>query len=521
LNKFRQHPILFLLVINLIIGLMTFRSYGLAWDEPLFYNYADALPYAYSPHEWFSGDFQLERAFGASATDHANRGPAYILLARPFVLLVEFFGTDNASAWHLVNFLTFQLGIYLFYRFTVRFVNPKAALATTALFASQPLLWGHAFINPKDIPFPVFFLGAIVFGFEMADRMDDGRRTTDGGTGKPRFKYTNLLPAAFFLGIATSIRVLGPLAAILTVLYAIIRKIKLSVFFKSIWLYAVLSIVVMFATWPYLWLDPLGKFIEVFVFMSDNPTTLNVLFAGNNYQADQVPLRYLPLLLGWTLTEPVWVLFAIGLVIAFWKSDNQRRFVLALILLWFLIPLAYVLLRRPSLYDGYRHFLFILPPIFVFAGFAFEKLFDLLKKDWLRLGSVAILLLFGIIPAVQLHPYQYAYYNSFAGGVGGAFRNYETEYWLTCYREAVLKFNEEAPAGAQLFVRREPYIAAYYADENITIRNFRTEQSEMQTGDFYLANSRSNEDLRFLRNEPNFIEISRMGATFCIIKQVP
>jgi hypothetical protein len=517
LKKFHLHPILILLVINLIIGLMTFRSYGLAWDEPLFYNYADALPYAYSPREWFSGNFQLERAFGASATDHANRGPAYILLMRPLVSLIELPGVDNASAWHLINFLTFQLGVYLLYRFMIRWADQKAALATTALFAFQPLLWGHAFINPKDIPFLVFFLGSVVFGFELVDEMDGGRRTADDG----KFKYRTLLLASFFLGIATSIRVLGPLAAILTVLYAFTQKIKIATLLKSIWLYAALSIAIMFITWPYLWLDPIRKFIEVFIFMSDNPTELNVLFAGAHYTAGSVPRRYLPQLLLWTLTEPVWILFAVGLVAAFWKSDNQRRLVLALILLWFIIPFAYVLLRRPSLYDGYRHFLFILPPIFVFTGFAFEKLFDLLNKDWLRLASVAVLLLFGIFPAIQLHPYQYAYYNSFAGGVGGVFRNYETEYWLTCYREAVLQFNEKAPAGTQLFVRREPYIAAYYADADIIIRNFRTEQNEMQSGDFYLASSRSNEDLRFLRNEPNLIEISRMGATFCVIKQVP
>lgn len=521
MNKLRQHPILLLLVINLIIGLMTFRSYGLAWDEPLFYNYADALPYAYSPREWFSGDFQLERAFGASATDHANRGPAYILLARPLVSLIELLGADNASAWHLVNFLTFQLGVYLFHRFMIRWVNQKAALAATALFAFQPLLWGHAFINPKDIPFLVFFLGSVVFGFEMVDEIDGRRWTADSENSKHRFKYASLFLAAFFLGIATSIRVLGPLAAILTVLYALIRKTKVPVLFKSIWLYAVLSITVMFLTWPYLWLSPINKFIEVFVFMSDNPTTLNVLFAGNQYRADEIPRRYLPQLLLWTLTEPVWLLFIFGSISAFWKSNNRQRLTLGLVMLWFLIPLAYVLLRRPSLYDGYRHFLFILPPIFVFAGFAIEKIFEWIKTAWKRLAIASLLLIFGIIPAVQLHPYQYAYYNSFAGGVGGAFRSYETEYWLTCYREAVLQFNEEAPAGAQLFVRREPYIAAYYASDDVTIRDFRREQNEMQSGDFYLVNTRSNEDLRFLRNEPNFIKVSRMGAAFCIIKQVP
>lgn len=512
---------------------MTFRSYGLAWDEPLFYNYADSLPYAYSPREWLSGNFQLERAFGASASDHANRGPAYLLLARPLVLLTELLGADTASAWHWVNFLAFQLGVYLFYRFLTRWVSPPAALAATALFAYQPLLWGHAFINPKDIPFLVFFLGAIVFGFEMADEIDGRWRTAEGEKSKHGFNVTILFLAAFFLGIATSIRVLGPLAGIIVLMYFATKTVACGANrgtgrlrpalqnLTPIWLYAILSAAIMFAAWPYLWLDPIGKFIEVFVFMSDNPTTLNVLFAGSQYRADEIPRRYLPQLLLWTLTEPVWMLFIFGTITAFWKSNNRQRLALGLVMLWFLIPLAYVLLRRPSLYDGYRHFLFILPPIFVFAGFAIEKIFTWLQKNGLRFAFALSVLCFGIAPAVQLHPYQYAYYNSFAGGVSGVFRRYETEYWLTCYREAVLQFNEMAPAGARLFVRREPYIAAYYASPQIVIRDFRREQNDMQSGDYYLANTRSNEDLRFLRGEPNIVEVSRMGATFCVIKQMP
>lgn len=513
MQKFRQHSILILLIVNIAIGLLTFRNYGLSWDEPLFYNYADALRYAYSPSEWFSGNFDLNNAYGSSGTDHANRGPAYILIARPFVSMAESLGIDNAAAWHLVNFLTFQLGIYLFYRFAIKWMKKPSALAASALFAWQPLLWGHAFINPKDIPFLVFFIGAICFGFEMVDELAQ--------TEKPA--YTKAILAAFFLGIAASIRVLGPLAAILTGMYALgqLNKIKLSELIKRFAVYAIFAILIAFITWPYLWTNPLQKFIEVFGFMSDNPTQLTVLFNGEQYKADALPRRYLPTLLGYTLTEPVWLLFIIGFVVGFWKSSNQKRLALALILLWFIIPTVYVILRKPPMYDGFRHFLFILPPVFIFSGFALEKIIESIKKNWVRVILIIIILAFGIIPAVQLHPYEYAYYNTFAGGVGGAFRQYETEYWLTCYREAVLKFNKEAGAGSQLFVRREPYIAAYYASPGIIIRDFRTEQKNIQPGDYVLANTRSNEDLRFLRNQPPFLEISRNGAVFCVIKQAP
>jgi len=64
-------------------------------------------------------------------------------------------------------------------------------------------------------------------------------------------------------------------------------------------------------------------------------------------------------------------------------------------------------------------------------------------------------------------------------------------------------------------------MAAYYANPNITIRDFRTEEKDMQTGDYYLVNTRSNEDLKFLRDQPAFIRVSRQGVNFCLIKQVP
>jgi 4-amino-4-deoxy-L-arabinose transferase-like glycosyltransferase len=513
MSKLRQYPILIILVINLIIGLMTFRSYGLAWDEPLFYDYGEALKYAYTPSNWFSGNFDVTQSFGSSGSDHANRGPAYLLVAIPFVSTIKWFGFDTASAWHLTNFLTFNLGIYLLYRLASKWMGKWSALAVAALFTFQPLLWGHAFINPKDIPFLTFFLGSVVFGFDLIDEWK----------ANYQLPITKLLLSAFFLGIATSIRILAPFAAILVVLYALIQGIKISELFKRpiLWLYAGLSLIIMFVSWPYLWLSPLQKFTEVFVFMSDNPTHLNVLFAGNDYQAGEIPRRYFPVLLSYTLTEPTYFLIALGVLFGFWKADNKKRLTLTILLTWFGVLFAYILVKRPAMYDGYRHFLFILPPLFILAGFAFEALFNWLKQSWQKFAVTTVILAFGILPIIQLHPYQYAYYNYFAGGVGGVFRNYETEFWLTCYREAVLSLNQIAPEDSQLFVRREPYIAATYADSNIIVRDFRTEEKDMKSGDYYLVNTRSNEDLKFLRDEPALIEVSRMGAIFCVVKQVP
>ena len=526
MKRLREHPILVLLIVNIAVGLMTFRNYGLSWDEPLFYDYARALGYAYSPAEWFSGDFNLENAYGASGTDHANRGPAYILLARLPVGLLDSLGMDNAAAWHLVNFLTFQLGVYLLYRLAQRWMSKPAALASAALFAWQPLLWGHSFINPKDPPFLVFFLGAVCFGFEMVDGITHANPKglhDDSLKGAAKKPLGSLLPAAFFLGIATSIRVLGPLAGLLVGIYALsqIKKDTLLSFTKHLAVYAALAILAAFIAWPYLWTNPLQKFIEVFGFMSDNPTQLKVLFNGTIYLADELPRRYLPVLLAFTLTEPIWPLFTVGLFLGMLKSNSRQRVLLSLVLAWLIIPAAYVILRQPPMYDGFRHFLFMLQPLFVFAGFALEKIFILTKHRWVSIALTAALLTPGIYNAIQLHPYEYAYYNSFAGGTSGAFRTYETEFWLTCYREAVLNFNQTAPQGAQLFVRREPYIAEYYTSPNIIIRDYRTELNQIKPGDFVLVNTRTNEDRKTFKDAPVLLSVKRGDADFCLIRQIP
>jgi len=509
----QQSPILLLLAVNLIIGLFTFQDYGLSLDEPLYYGYADAIGYAYSPANWFSGNFDLINAYGPSPGDHANRGPAYLLLARIPAHLLQNLGLDVASSWHLVNFLTFQIGLYFFYIFCLRWMQPWAAFSATALLSTQPILWEHAFINPKDPSFLVFFLITLELGFRLAEKLANPQ---PGETKLQTLKHI-LLPAVF-LGLTTNIRVLGPLAAVLAGLYFLtLRKPA------RIWWYipcGLIAYAVMVISWPYLWEAPFGKFIEVVRFMSANPTTLQVYFYGALYPADSLPLRYLPTLMLITLTEPVWPLAILGFAVA--AISVKRKSIAWGTLLptlgWFVIPFVYVLLRQPPMYDGFRHFLFIVPPLFVLAGIALDKIFHWVQKPWLQVTIIIILLLPGIIPAIRLHPYQYTYYNQFVGGTGEAARRYETDYWLTCYKEAVEQLALVVDEPINLFVKREFYIAAYYAPENITVYDFTRRAG--QPGDFVLQHSRANPGLQVLKDtSPYFLRVERDGAIFCQIQR--
>jgi hypothetical protein len=545
-KKLAEKPILLLLVVNILVGLFVFRDYGFSWDEPLFYDYGDALGYAYSPAAWFSGNFELNNSYGSSGDDHKTRGPAYLLLAREPVYLLEALGLDKASAWHLINFLFFQLGAYLLYRLALRWMKPLAALTAVALFSWQPLLWGHAFINPKDSPFLVFFLGSVCFGFEMIDRLADEAITN-------RQRFATIIFPALLLGLTTSIRILGPLAGLLVLAYAVARLGKrIFLFLPTLILYGMLAFLAMFVTWPFLWEDPMARFVEVSRFMSDNPTNLSVLFGGQIYHAGELPRRYLPFMLATTLTEPVWPLFLIGLLAGYWKLFKRGRRLqvnlqvetpvetwrslrsdldvtairyklvsLTLLLFWFVLLLAYVLLRRPAMYDGLRHFLFILPPVFIFIGLAFDFLFDHIASSWLRAGLILLMIAPGIAAIIQLHPYEYTYYNSFIGGTSRAFRNYETDYWLTCYKEAVETLNQATEDPTTLYVHREPYIAAYYAGKNVTVQDLRGALGEVKSGDIALVNTRTNEDRKVFKDAPIMLKIARGNAIFCMMKQIP
>jgi 4-amino-4-deoxy-L-arabinose transferase-like glycosyltransferase len=508
-------PIFVLLAVLLLAGLFVFRDYGLTWDEPLFYKYADALGYAYTPGNWFSGHFDLNQSYGPSGDDHKTRGPAYLLLARQPAYLLETIGVDPASAWHLVNFLTFLLGVYFVYRLCAIFAREWAAVAAAALFGLQPMLWGHAFINPKDVPFLVFLTGSVWLGFRMVDRLVE-RQSLPASS----LALEILLPAAF-LGIATSNRVLGPLAGLLTLAYLLSRKParRLLLWFGA---YAVLAAGVLLATWPYLWESP-ARFIQVFQFMSDNPTGLSVLFADQVYRAYDLPRRYLPFFLVFALTEVVWPLFLIGLLRAVrsLRSEARPSTMAVLILAWLVVPLTYAMILRPPLYDGMRHFLFILPPVFIFAAIGLDGLLALLGRPWLGAALSIALLIPGIQGALQLHPYEYAYYNSFIGGTGGAFRHYETDYWLTCYREAVLALDRSISGPATLFVHREPDVALPYASPNWKVVEQRGAASEIRSGDYLLVNTRTNEDRQDFRDAPVILSVGRAGAAFCVVKRIP
>ncbi len=325
----------------------------------------------------------------------------------------------------------------------------------------------------------------------------------------------SIAPAAILLGVTTSIRVLGPFAGLMVAGYAVWKSGKKAL--PMLLAYGIVALIAMYLTWPYLWPNPIGHLFESARVMAEYPWKGEVLFNGVMYTSTDIPRSYLPVLLGIQLTEPVWFLFVLGLAVVVYESIKMRHekiVLLVLTLVWFILPFLGFVITRSPLYDNFRQVFFILPPVFIMAGAAFEKI----KRPLLQGALVGLLLLPGIIGGIQLHPYEYIYYNRFIGGVQGAFRKYELDYWGTSYREAANYLNEIAPANANIWADGPVQILQLYARPDLKIYST-FEAARASRYDFVVVTTRYNLDLQVYPGAKVIYGIERDSSLLTVIKK--
>jgi len=319
------------------------------------------------------------------------------------------------------------------------------------------------------------------------------------------------LLAGLALGLTVSIRILGPLVGLLVAIYAWQKTGKRSL--PVLFVYAGLALAVMLATWPYLWPDPPARLVESLRVMSQYPWTGKVFFDGGYYASQSLPRSYLPVLLAIQITEPVWPLFFLSLALL-WKN----KYLLISTLLWFVLPLAALIASRSPLYDNFRQVIFILPPVFFVCGLGLDWLFQRLRAPVVRGVIVAALALPGILAGIQLHPYEYIYYNSFIGGERGAQGRFELDYWATSYRAAMNYVNGVAPANGKIFAAGPSYIAEIYARRDLRV--YMDSDINSQPFDYAIITTRYSLDQTDLPAAQVVYTIEREGVPLTVIKKV-
>jgi hypothetical protein len=231
---------------------------------------------------------------------------------------------------------------------------------------------------------------------------------------------------------------------------------------------AILAYAVMALLWPWSVVSPLNplKAIEIFSHFFEKPW--QELFDGRLIEPPDMPRSYVLTLLGLKLPEVFLVMGGLGLLgsliaAARTQMPARLRAITFAVALAAIVPVLVTVIARPAMYNGIRHFLFVLPPLAVAGGLAGAWIVQWIAEHasaWRRTALTTLAVVFGIgiaMPAIamaRLHPYEYVSFNRLAGGVKGAQPRFMLDYWGLAFKQAgealrqeLARHGETPPAG--------------------------------------------------------------------------
>ncbi len=436
---------------------------------------------------------------------------------------------------NLANLGFALLGFYATWLIGRRLLGPRAGFLALAFLALTPVFYGHGFYNAKDIPFAAFYALAVAAILACGD----GSRASWG----------RALGAGVLIGLTSAIRVGG------IVLFGFALVLWTATLFlrggpagrpawparadlarlAARWLAAlVVGWTAMIAFWPWAMLDPLRNPFRAMARFSRFWETMLIFYDGRLQPAAEVSRFYLPNWLALTLPELYFLAPALG-VLGLALAARGRRFSQAswLPLLqasWLaaipLLLVSGVVVRRMPLYDGLRHFLFLLPLLAALAGAAVEAFLRAPSPRGWRLAGMAALAASGALTLadmVRLHPYQAVYFNRLvAGGVKAGIDRYEGDYWCLSYKEgcewllrrfATARCRRPIRVGSYSILQQTDYYLRQSEEGRRLFVSVPVEQA-----DYVLATTRFQDHLRAPGRRVFTVE--RLGATLLYLNEV-
>jgi len=490
---------LFFIFLSLIVVLvfLTYKNYGVTWDEVYYIQIGrhytiQILDVLKIPHNL------IEYNFNPSNLHLQSHGVFFDVLV---ILLTPLFRSFNLEIYHLIKALLALFSFIFLYSILIKFLSNKWALLGVILLLLFPHFYGDIFNNSIDIPTLTIFTLYLYLFLHFINKKDS---------------FIRLILLSFSLSILINQRIVFLYAFLLTCLF-LIKKPKL------IFLLSTFTFIFLHLTHPYLWQHPIIGFFNILKTSNSFPFTAANLFNGQFVEANQLPWYYIPKLMAITSPLSTLGLFIIGNFYLLFSIFNKKipsklKMTYAYFLSLFYIPLIIVFIMRPVLYDSWRHFLFLTMPfiiIAVFGAYAISRIKNNLIKIIL-FGLIAINLLQTAFEMKTLHPYQYVYYNSLVGGLKGADRKYETDYWGATYKEAVLWFNKNINNPNKIYyiaTQGDPLSSVYYFKKNMIFTN------DYNKVNYIISFTRWNSDQQYTGK--TIYKVEREGVPLVYIKEFP
>ena len=418
-----------------LIASLTFRDYGLGWDDYTHAEYADLLLRMYGSGFKDTGALSFANLY--------MYGGGFDMAA---ALLHKIIPLELFETRRLLGAVVGVIGLAVTWRLGRRVGGPLAGLAALLLLALCPTYYGHMFMNPKDAPFAVAMVILMLGLVRLAEEYP---------SPSPR----TILIVGLGAGLSVGSRVLGGLALV----YALVGFVPLFLeeihthntreaarrFIHVVYVLLpglVLGYLVMGLIWPWSIMEPDNPFRALTYFSHFFEKPWKEMFDGALVSVPDMPWSYLPTLFALQLPEVLLGLSIVAVVGTFMSLSRKdvsarRKSILLMLTVAATLPLVIAMVKRPALYNGIRHFIFVIPPMTVLAGVAFSWGMNWLKENrrsW-QPAAVAVFsfgLLLPLAEMIRLHPYQYTHFNHIAGTVRGADDLFMLDYWGLALKQA-------------------------------------------------------------------------------------
>lgn len=425
-----------------IIAGLTFRDYGLGWDDYTHAEYADLLLRMYG-----SG-FRDTSALSFANLYMYGGGFDMVAALLHKVIPLELFETRR-----LVGAIVGVIGLAVTWRLGRRVGGPLAGLAALLLLALCPIFYGHMFMNPKDAPFAVAMIILMLGLVRLAEEY-------------PKPSPRTILIVGLGAGLSLGTRILGGLSlvyATIGFMPLFLEELRTEGAREAIRRFAhvvyvllpglAFGYLVMGLIWPWSIMEPGNPFEALTYFSHFFEKPWKEMFDGAIVSVPDMPWSYLPTLFALQLPEVMLVLMAGAVFSTFAMLPRRevparRKTILLMLTLAATLPLAIAMVKRPALYNGIRHFVFVIPPMAVLGGVAFAWSMERLRASH-RAWQPAMLAMFcfglalPLAEMIRLHPYQYTHFNHIAGTVRAADDRFMLDYWGLALKQASDELREQ------------------------------------------------------------------------------
>jgi len=427
---------LFYSLAGLMLIVMTLSSsqYGICWDEALMAEYGNSTLKFYTslgktnqtcfigtaPMHYYGAFFDLL----AAIINLGNDGDIYI--RRHFLIAVFGF-----------------LGI-LFTGLTAKeLANWKLAVLSILFLFLSPVYFGHSMFNSKDIPFAAAYIASVYYIIRFVKEF-------------PTFSWSTLIGLIISIGIAVSIRFGGILLYLYLGVFILIKFWSFKPALRKLLLKnkeLIITLLIVFIGsycfallfWPYALISPLKHPFEATAFYSKIKFDSGSLFNGGRPHYWEIPWNYLPM---WIyVTTPLFICISIiysPILIFNWKKFNEvvNGKLFLMVAFTSIFPVAYIVFKDAIVFDSWRHVTFIYPSLVVCCASIWYGLIHLFQNVLKPIKYITIVVLIGSMlePAMYMvkhHKFETFYFSPAIGGIPGAFKKFDIDYYGTSLRYAV------------------------------------------------------------------------------------